>query len=41
MHNISVEIVDMAYTIGKLGTYVVKYNNGKTVEVEVLPETRW
>ena len=41
MHQIPVQFVDMTTTIGKLGTYEVKYNNGKTVQVEVLAETRW
>ena len=41
MHQVPVQAVDMTFTIVELGTYEVKYNNGKTVKVEVLPETRW
>ena len=41
LHQIPVRFVDMVSPIKNLGTYDVKYDNGKKVQVEVLPETRW
>ena len=41
LHRISVKRIDLARAIQSLGTYEVKYDNGKKVEIEVVAETRW